>query len=329
MKVLVTGGAGYVGSHTAKELRKKGCGVAIYDNLSRGHRWAVKNGEFIEGDLADEGKLHEVFSSHAIGAVLHFAALALVGESVSDPQKYYDNNVGGTVTLLRVMLSHGVRFFILSSTCAVYGDPKEIPMTEEHPLDPVNPYGMSKLIVERILADYDSADRLRYVSLRYFNAAGADPEGELGEEHHPETHLIPRVLQVAMGVSEYLEIYGNDYPTKDGTCIRDYVHVSDLATAHLFALDRLAQDGKSEVFNLGTERGYSVREVVDMARSITGRGIPTRDCARRPGDPPVLISSSAKARRELGWEPRLSSLDCILESAWGWHKNHPPRDTTR
>lgn len=325
MKTLVTGGAGYVGSHAVKELEKKGSEVLVFDNFSRGNRWAVRDGLSIEGDLADERKLEELFSSHAIDAVLHFAALADVGESVSDPQRYYENNVADTLTLLRVMLRHKVRRFILSSTCAVYGIPKETPITEDHPLDPVNPYGMTKLIVERVLADYDRAHGLSHVSLRYFNAAGADPEGGLGEDHVPETHLIPRLLQTALGLFERAEIYGTDYPTKDGTCVRDYVHVTDLAAAHLLALQWLLDGGKSETFNLGTGQGYSVKEVTETARSVTGRPIRTLASPPRAGDPPVLVASHDKARKILGWTPRHGELEEIISSAWKWHQGHDTR----
>lgn len=322
MKTLVTGGAGYVGSHTVKELKERGCSVLVYDNLSRGHRWAVQGVEFVEGDLADERRLRELFSSNPISAVLHFAALASVEESVRYPQRYYENNVGNTLTLLRAMLNYGVKFFILSSTCAVYGNPKQIPIAEDHPLDPVNPYGMSKLMVERMLADYDSAHGLRYVSLRYFNAAGADPGGDLGEDHDPETHIIPRILQTALGKTSDLRIYGTDYPTKDGTCVRDYVHVTDLAAAHVLALQWLLDGGKSETFNLGTGRGHSVREVLETAQRVTNRPIPKIASERRPGDPPVLLASSEKAKRILGWTPKFQDLEGIISSAWKWHQTH-------
>ncbi len=320
MKVLVTGGAGYVGAHTVKELERKGYSVLVYDNFSRGHRWAVKGKQLVQGDLADEERLRQCFSSHKVDAVVHFAAFAYVGESMDDPRMYYENNVKNSLNLLRAMLEHEVRFLILSSTCAVYGFPKEVPITEDHPLEPVNTYGMTKLIVERILADYRRAYGLNFVNLRYFNAAGADPEGELGEDHEPETHLIPRTLQTALGQQDHLEIYGTDYPTKDGTCIRDYIHVSDLALAHWLALEWATKNEASGIFNLGTERGYSVNEVIEEARRVTGRKISTKICERRQGDPPVLISSSEKARRELGWEPRFSSLTSILETAWAWHR---------
>ena len=320
MKILVTGGAGYVGSHTVKDLEREGHGVIVYDNLSRGHRWAVREARLIEGDLSDEAGLRRALTDHPVEAVAHFAAFAYVGESVENPRKYYENNVANTLTLLRVMLESGVRLFILSSTAAVYGNPRQTPITEDHPLDPVNPYGLSKLMVERILADYSRAHGLRYASLRYFNAAGADPEGEIGEDHDPETHLIPRILQTALGQREHLEIYGTDYPTKDGTCVRDYIHVADLAAAHSLALGWLAQDKGSGIFNLGMEHGYSVKEVLEEAGRVTGKRIHTRISDRRPGDPPVLVSSSERAKGELGWRPRYSSLKSILETAWAWHR---------
>ncbi|MGH7832720.1 MAG: UDP-glucose 4-epimerase GalE [Candidatus Binatia bacterium] len=320
MSILVTGGAGYVGSHTVKELQRQGYRVLVYDNLERGHRWAVKNAELIEGDLSDETRLGEVFSRHQVQAVLHFAALAYVGESVEDPGKYYENNVGNSLKLLRVMLAHGVKCFILSSTCAVYGNPNQVPIPEEHPLAPVNPYGHSKLMVERILKDYDGAYGLRHVSLRYFNAAGADPEGTIGEDHTPEAHLIPRLLQAALDKIERIEIFGADYPTQDGTCVRDYIHVSDLADAHVRALRWLLDGGQSETFNLGTGRGYSVREVLAAAEKITQKPIPTVIAQRRPGDPPALVASADKARRSLGWMPKYSDLDEIISTAWSWHR---------
>jgi UDP-glucose 4-epimerase len=320
VKILVTGGAGYVGSHAVKELIRKGYGVVVYDNLSRGYRWAVKGGDFIEGDLADKESLRQLFSNRRVDAVMHFAAFAYVGESMENPRRYYENNVRNSLNLIEAMLNYEIKTVVFSSTCAVYGLPREIPITESHPVEPVNPYGLSKAMVERVLADYDRAHGLRYVSLRYFNAAGADAEGELGENHQPETHLIPRTLQTALGQQDHLEIYGTDYPTKDGTCIRDYVHVSDLSKAHLLALDWVVENKVSAIFNLGTERGYSVSEVIEEARRVTGRKISTKIGERRQGDPPVLISSSEKARRELGWEPRFSSLSSILETAWEWHR---------
>jgi UDP-glucose-4-epimerase GalE len=320
VKVLVTGGAGYVGSHTVKELARKGFEVVVYDNFSRGHRWAIKWGESVEGDLADEGKLGELFAGHQFKAVLHFAALAYVGESVEQPRRYYENNVANTLGLLRVMLQHDVKAFIFSSTCAVYGDPKKLPLTEDHPYNPVNPYGMTKLIVERVLADYGRAYGMKHVNLRYFNAGGADPDGELGEAHDPETHLIPRVLMAALGQLEEVEIFGTDYATKDGTCVRDYVHVRDLASAHVLALDWLLQNKESETFNLGTGRGYTVGEILENARRITQRTISSKASPRRLGDPPILVASNEKAMKTLGWTPEFAVIDEIISSAWEWQR---------
>lgn len=320
MSVLVTGGAGYVGSHTVKELSRRGWRVIVFDNLSRGHREAARYGDLVEGDLADEKALAELFSRQRIEAVLHFAALAYVGESVADPRRYYEGNVGNTLKLLGAMLDHGVSRFILSSTCAVYGEPERLPLTEDHPLRPINPYGMSKLVIERVLSDYDRAYGLRYISLRYFNAAGADPEGELGERHEPETHLIPRLLLAALGRLESVEIFGADYPTADGTCVRDYVHVSDLATAHARAVEWLLDGGPSETFNVGTGRGHTVMEVVEACRRVAGRPIEVPVGPRRPGDPAVLVCSNERVRQRLGWEPRFTDLEEIVATAWKWHR---------
>ena len=321
MKILVTGGAGYVGSHTVKELARKGFDIVVYDNLSRGHRWAAKWGELVVGDLTDEARLRAVFSEHEIEAVLHFAALAYVGESVEHPRRYYENNVANTLTLLRVMLEQDVKRFIFSSTCAVYGNPNKIPLTEDHPLAPVNPYGRTKLMVETVLQDYDQSYGMKHVSLRYFNAAGADPDGELGEDHDPETHLIPRVLLTALGRFKQVEVFGTDYPTKDGTCVRDYVHVTDLGAAHVLALEWLLEGGPSEIFNLGTGQGYTVMEVLEKARRITGRSIPAITSPRRPGDPAVLLAGNEKATKTLGWMPQYQALDEVISSAWKWYRS--------
>jgi UDP-glucose-4-epimerase GalE len=320
VKILVTGGAGYVGSHTVKELARKGFEIVVYDNLSRGHRWAAKWGELVVGDLTDERRLRAVFNEHEIGAVLHFAALAYVGESVEHPRRYYENNVANTLTLLRVMLEQDVKRFIFSSTCAVYGNPNKIPLTEDHPLAPVNPYGRTKLVVETVLKDYDESYGMKHVNLRYFNAAGADPDGELGEDHDPETHLIPRVLLTALGRFKQVEVFGTDYPTKDGTCVRDYVHVTDLGAAHVLALEWLLRGRPSEIFNLGTGQGYTVMEIVEKARQITGRSIPAATSPRRPGDPAVLLAGNEKAIKTLGWTPQYKALDEIISSAWKWHQ---------
>ena len=338
MNILVTGGAGYIGSHTVKELLAKGYWPITYDNLSEGHREAVLGGEFVKADLSDEGRLRETFKKYPIDAVMHFAASCLVGESVATPQTYYQNNVVNGLNLLKVMLEYKVKLFVFSSTAAVYGEPKEIPIFEEHPLTPVNPYGRSKAMFENVLADYDRAYGLKYICLRYFNAAGADSDGKIGEDHNPETHLIPLVLQAALRVdkpnnsfSELLsysnravKIFGANYPTPDGTCIRDYIHVTDLANAHILALEALKDDVESQAFNLGNGDGYSVREAIEVARKVTKKEIPAIERERRPGDPAVLVASSEKIKRTLGWKPQFTELERIIESAWMWHKE-PPR----
>ncbi|MHB8716894.1 MAG: UDP-glucose 4-epimerase GalE [Sulfuricaulis sp.] len=317
--ILVVGGAGYIGSHMVLDLLRAKYQVVILDDLSRGHRNLLTGGSFIEGDSGDSVLLDRVFKQHRISAVMHFAAFSLVGESVSHPLDYYRNNVAKTVELLSVMQRFGVENFIFSSTAAVYGDPPSIArLSEDSRCLPTNPYGATKLSVERMLADCSAAGRLRYVSLRYFNAAGADPSGMLGERHNPETHLIPLILQVAMGERGAIQIYGTDYPTPDGTCIRDYVHVSDLTQAHLLALRHLMTGGDNAVFNLGNSQGRSVREVIDVARSVTGHVIPTVPGDRRSGDPAVLVADSTKIRKELGWKPRFEDLHTIIETAWAW-----------
>jgi UDP-glucose 4-epimerase len=320
--VLVVGGAGYIGSHMAKALVQSGYAVIVLDNLCTGFRDAVRYGRLIEGDLADSALLDEIFRENDIAAVLHFAALSQVGESMREPARYYRNNVANTQNLLDAMLRHGVRRFIFSSTAALFGEPESPLIDEQHPQRPINPYGCSKRMVEEMLADYDQAYGLRSVCLRYFNAAGADPEGELGERHDPESHLIPLVLQAASARRDHIAVFGNDYPTPDGTCIRDYIHVWDLCSAHLLALEHLLIDGKSDVFNLGNGAGFSVQEVIDTARRVTGREIPVRFQDRRPGDPAVLVADSKKARRELGWEPRFAGLEQIIAHAWGWEVKH-------
>ena len=318
--ILITGGAGYIGSHANKRLSLNGVGTVVFDNLVYGHREFARWGEFVEGDLSDRAALADLFDRYPITAVMHFAAYAYVGESVEKPAKYYRNNVGNVLNLLEEMRSHGVSTFIFSSTCATYGDPIEVPMAEDHPQRPVNPYGRSKLMVEEILRDYGAAYGLRYASLRYFNAAGADPDGEVGEWHEPETHLIPLVLDVALGVRESVKIFGTDYPTADGTCIRDYIHVTDLAEAHLLALEYLQRGGQSDVYNLGNGNGFSVREVIETATKITGRSIHAVEWQRRAGDPPALVGSSEKARKMLLWKPRFHELPMIIETAWAWHQ---------
>jgi UDP-glucose-4-epimerase GalE len=317
--ILVTGGAGYVGSHACKALAAAGHAPVAYDNLSRGHRELVRWGPLEVGDLADRARLDEVFARHRPAAVMHFAALAYVGESVQDPALYYRNNVGGTLELVEATRRAGVAAFVFSSTCSTYGVPERMPIDEDTPQRPINPYGATKLAIERMLADYGAAYGLRSVSLRYFNAAGCDPDGETGELHDPETHLIPRVLMAAAGEIEHVAVFGTDYPTPDGTCLRDYVHVADLAAGHVQALDYLARGGATAAVNLGTGRGFSVREVIAAAGEVTGRRIPVREAPRRPGDPPVLVADPARARRLLGFAPRYTELAPIVATAWRWH----------
>jgi len=318
--ILVVGGAGYIGSHMVKDLLEAGYGVVTLDNLSTGHRELLTGGDFVEGDLADERVLDRIFSSYRISSVMHFAAFALVGESVENPLKYYRNNLAATIALLSAMIRHDVKRFIFSSTAAVYGEPLEVPIREDHPCNPTNPYGTSKIAVEKMLQDCDSAYGLRYISLRYFNASGADESGIVGERHTNETHLIPLVLKVATGERENIRIYGTDYPTPDGTCIRDYIHVSDLTQAHLLALEVLLSDGESAVYNLGNNRGYSVREVIELAEKVTGKKIAVIETERRPGDPARLIASSEKIKKSLGWKPKYENLETIIKTAWVWHQ---------
>lgn len=321
--ILVTGGAGYIGSHAVQALQKSGYDVVILDNLVYGHQDIVENAlkvELVVGDTGDRALLDKLFSSRNIAAVMHFAAYAYVGESVTDPAKYYRNNVLGTLTLLEAMVAANVKKFVFSSTCATYGVPKTVPIPEDHPQDPINPYGASKLMVERILADFDIAYNFKSVSFRYFNAAGADPNGLLGEDHNPETHLLPLVLMTALGKRESVSIFGTDYPTPDGTCIRDYIHVCDLADAHILGLEYLLNGGNSNIFNLGNGSGFSVKEAIDAAREITGKEIKAIECDRRPGDPPMLVGSSEKARKILGWQPQYADIKNIITHAWNWHQ---------
>lgn len=318
--ILIAGGAGYIGSHVNKELHKRGYDTVVYDNLIYGHKEAVKWGHFEYGDLRDTNRLEQVFSTYEIEAVFHFAAFAYVGESVEKPSKYYNNNVSATLNLLDVMVRHDVKYFVFSSTCATYGQPEQMPITEDMPQRPINPYGASKLMVERILEDYEHAYGLHSVCLRYFNAAGDDPDGEIGEMHDPETHIIPLVLDAALGKREFIRVFGTDYPTADGSCIRDYIHVLDLADAHIRALEYMKREQVSNRFNLGTGNGTSVLEVIEMAKNVTGRGIKVVYDARRAGDPAELIGSNVKVREALGWIPRCSDIETILQDAWSWHQ---------
>jgi UDP-glucose 4-epimerase len=321
--ILVTGGAGYIGSHAVLALQQAGYDVVVLDNLVYGHQDLVEEVlkvELIVGDISDRPLLDKIFASRAIAAVMHFAAYAYVGESVKDPAKYYRNNVMGTLTLIEAMTAADIKKIVFSSTCATYGVPEILPIPEHQQQNPINPYGASKLMVEQILSDFDTAYELKSVRFRYFNAAGADPEGRLGEDHHPETHLIPLVLQTALGMRDSISIFGTDYPTSDGTCIRDYIHVNDLAAAHVLGLEHLLQGGNSEVFNLGNGNGFSVREVIETAEKVTQRPIKVVECDRRPGDPPILVGSSEKAKSVLGWQAQYSDLTQILTHAWNWHQ---------
>jgi len=320
MNILVAGGAGYIGAHACKALSKAGYTPVTYDNLVYGHRSSVKWGPFEEGDISDRQRLDAVMIRHKPEAVMHFAAYAYVGESVENPGKYYRNNVAGTLTLLEAMRDHGIINIIFSSTCATYGVPATIPIPEEHPQNPINPYGFSKLVSEHMLKDFASAHGLQFISLRYFNASGADPDAEIGEKHDPETHLIPLVLDAAAGTHDNVKILGTDYDTRDGTCIRDYIHVTDLADAHLLALEYLQKNGKSNFFNLGNGDGFSVREVIDTAKRLTGKDIRVVESERRPGDPAVLVGSSERIKRDLGWRPEYTELDTIIRTAWDWHR---------
>lgn len=324
MGILVTGGAGYIGSHTVYELVKNTQQVVVYDNLSKGHQAAVPAGiPLIVGDIRDEEKLVKTIQSYDIDTVIHFAADSLVGESMQNPAKYYENNVVATLALFNSMRSCSVCKIVFSSTAAVYGEPGVWPIREDLRTNPTNVYGRTKLVIEGILADYANAYGLKYVSLRYFNAAGARPSGIIGEDHAPETHLIPLVLKTALGQREAIDIYGTDYATPDGTCIRDYIHVTDLAKAHVLALEHLQAGGYSRICNLGSETGFSVREVIERAKKVTGINFPVREKERRAGDPAVLVASSAIIRQELGWVPLYSDLDTILRTAWEWHQANP------
>jgi UDP-glucose 4-epimerase len=319
--VLLCGGAGYIGSHMAKALAGLGYLVTVLDNLSTGHREAVQWGSFVEADLADNEALNDVFGANRFDAVMHFCAHSLVGESVMHPYKYYANNVGGTLNLLQAMQQHGVERIVFSSTAAVYGNPASLLIDEDHAKVPINPYGMSKLMVERVLADAASAYGLRSVALRYFNAAGASPTAEIGEAHLPETHLIPNVLKAVLSQGPGLKVFGDDYPTQDGTCVRDYVHVEDLVLAHELALGYMDAYEGAHAFNLGSGQGFSVREVIAVVEEVTGQSVPYELTTRRAGDPAVLVASNARAKAELGWQPLFNELRPIIESAWQWHRN--------
>ena len=322
VNILVTGGAGYVGSHAARLLERAGHTVWVVDNLSQGHLGAVRAGRLIEADVADRDVVVGLLREKRVEAVMHFAALTLVGESVSDPAKYYQNNVVSSLALLESMRAAGVKRIVFSSTTATYGVPERVPITEDESQEPINPYGFAKLVIERALADYANAYGFAYAALRYFNAAGASPDGDLGEDHDPESHLIPIVLDVALGQREKITIFGDDYPTADGTCIRDYIHVDDLGSAHVKALERL-ESGRGLCLNLGTGRGFSVREVIDTCRRVTGHAIPAEIGPRRPGDPPELVADSSRAQRQLAWKPRYTELEEIVSTAWRWHRDHP------
>lgn len=321
--ILVTGGAGYIGSHMVWLLLEKGYDVVVIDNLEKGHKEAVLGGKFYNGDLKDKEFLEKVFGENDISAVIHFAASSLVGESVENPIKYYYNNVYGTLNLVDTMIKYNVKKLVFSSTAAVYGEPENIPILEDDKTQPTNPYGETKLAIEKMLKWMDVAYGFKYVSLRYFNVAGAHPDGIIGEDHNPETHLIPIVLQTALGIREKIVVYGNDYNTKDGTCIRDYIHVIDLCNAHLKALEYLEKYNKSEIFNLGNGMGFSVIEVIEKASEVVGKKIPYEIGQRRAGDPSILVASSKKAQEILGWQQKYNSLDTIISTAWKWHSSHP------
>jgi len=327
-KILVAGGAGYIGSHMVKELIGYGYDVLVLDDLSKGHADAVPAHTLVKGNIGDKNLLDTLFAQHSIAAVMHFAAFIEVGESVSKPEKYYRNNFANTLTLLDAMRQHGIAHFIFSSTAAVYGTPLRIPISEDHPLQPINPYGTSKTMVEQALADFNHAYGLRSIVLRYFNAAGADPAGELGERHDPETHLIPLVLDVAAGVRDAITIYGKDYETHDGTCVRDYIHVADLCQAHRLALDALLGGADSNVYNLGNGRGFSVQEVIDTAGRVTGKTIPCSVGLRRSGDPASLVADSTKAKTELGWQPQYEELETIISHAWEFRRQSAVGDSS-
>ena len=322
MRILVTGGAGYIGSHTVRELAREGWEPVIFDNLSNGHRWAAEGWPLVEGDLADRDLLRRTLRDREVRAVVHFAAKAYVGESVTEPHRYYENNVAGTLNLLGAMLSESVKTIVFSSTCATYGVPRNLPISEEEPQAPINPYGHSKLFVEQALREYGRAYGLQWAALRYFNAAGADASGEIGEDHDPETHLIPLIIYAALGLRPSISVFGTDYPTPDGTAIRDYIHVTDLGQAHTRAVRYLQEGGTSGAMNLGTGKGHSVREVIAAVEQVSGKRVNVVESPRREGDPPALVANPAKAHATLGWEARHSDLANIVGTAWRWHSSH-------
>jgi UDP-glucose 4-epimerase len=323
MTILVTGGAGYIGSHCVAQLLANGEDVVIIDNLQQGHRKAILGGKLYVGDIRDRVIMDQVFTENKIEGVIHFAANSLVGVSMKEPYEYYHNNVYGTLCLLEQMNRYEVKNIVFSSTAATYGEPEQVPIVESDRTLPTNTYGETKLAIERMMHWFDVAHGIKYVALRYFNAAGAHENGLIGENHDPETHLIPLILQVPLGLREYISIYGDDYPTKDGTCVRDYLHVTDLADAHILAMNKLRNGGKSDVYNLGSGSGFSVKEMIDVARQVTNHPIPSRIVTRRSGDPAVLIASSDKIKKELGWNPRKDNVEAIIHDAWNWHINHP------
>ncbi len=321
MKILITGGAGYIGSHVVKALGEKGYNLLIVDNLSNGHREAVLYGKLAIGDIGNKEFIKKVVSEFAPDVVMHFSAFIEVGISVKEPLSFYKNNVIGTLNLLEVLIENKIDKFIFSSTAAVYGIPEKIPIPEEHRINPINPYGKTKAVIEKALEDFSKAYNFKYVSLRYFNASGADPSGRIGESHNPETHLIPLVLQTAKGEREAIRIYGTDYPTEDGTCIRDYIHVNDLADAHILAMEYLVEGGESDIFNCGYGYGYSVREVIETAKKITGKNFKVIEDKRREGDPPILVADSKKLKEKLNWKPKFDDLETIIKTAWDWELN--------
>ncbi|HBF35772.1 MAG TPA: UDP-glucose 4-epimerase GalE [Firmicutes bacterium] len=323
MKVLVAGGAGYIGSHVTLELSRRGHQPVVLDNLVKGHPEAVLAGKFIQGDVGDKALVQKIIHEEKIEAAVHLCAYSLVGESVGEPAKYFHNNIGNGLLFLDALRENGVKKFVFSSSAAVFGEPEQIPIPEDHPKNPTNPYGFSKLTFEGILKAYDQAYGLKYISLRYFNAAGADPEAPIGEDHQPESHLIPIVLQAALGIRSHIEIFGTDYPTPDGTCVRDYIHVNDLAQAHILALEALDKGASSTIYNLGNGQGYSNRQVIETAKAVTGQPITVKEGPRRAGDPAELVASSKRIREDLGWQPQYAQLEKIIETAWRWHKGHP------